>query len=480
MGLHRSLTGMGPAMPDAALAASLGRGGFAAAAGAYHAEAAAVAVCLVLLAFCSLVEAALVRVEPGRVRQLVAEKRRGARRLSHLVEHRQEVLNSIVLLINAAVIAASAYTTQLTIRASGGSGRWVPAASAGMILTMLVLCELTPKMYSVRRAEAVGLAAAPVLTVLHTLLRPFGRALYLLAMGVIRRVIVPVFGGETTPSAVSYSDEEILALVSAGQAHGEIEQGEKEMIRGVIGFADTVTREVMTPRTDVACVPAEATLLEAARVSQETGFSRLPVYEKDVDHIIGILYAKDMVSALGSAAGPVGQSAVADSLPGQTVDTVARKPAPVVPESKKVSEVLRLMQRDRLHMAIVIDEYGGTAGLVTIEDLLEEIFGELSDEYDLSAEPVRVLSEDVLIVDARVSADEIRDRLGVTLPEGDYDSVGGFILDQLGRLPAAGETVVWRNLEFAVEAVSENRILRVRVARKPEEEEEDEDAPREA
>jgi len=170
---------------------------------------------------------------------------------------------------------------------------------------------------------------------------------------------------------------------------------------------------------------------------------------------------------------------VADSLPGQTVDTVARKPAPVVPESKKVSEVLRLMQRDRLHMAIVIDEYGGTAGLVTIEDLLEEIFGELSDEYDLSAEPVRVLSEDVLIVDARVSADEIRDRLGVTLPEGDYDSVGGFILDQLGRLPAAGETVVWRNLEFAVEAVSENRILRVRVARKPEEEE-DEDAPREA
>lgn len=227
------------------------------------------------------------------------------------------------------------------------------------------------------------------------------------------------------------------------------------MIHGVIEFADTVAREVMTPRTDMVCVPDDATLLEAAKVSEETGYSRLPVYEKDVDHIIGVVFAKDMVSALESDGANL------------TVREIARKPAAVIPESNRISEVLRLMQRNRLHMAIVIDEYGGTAGLVTIEDLLEEIFGEIRDEHDVEAEPIREISEGTLVADARVSTDDIEDRLGVELPEGEYDSLGGFILDQLGRVPVVGEQVVWRNLELTVESVSENRILRVRVVRKP-------------
>jgi len=424
-------------------------------------QVAAIAVCLLLLAFCSLSEAALVRVELSRARQLASEKRRGSGWLERLLEHRQEVLSSLVLLINASVIVASAYTTELTIRLSGGSQRWVPLSALGMILVILVLCELTPKTYAMRRAEPVGLAAAPLLSFIHSLLRPFGHVLYLVALWLIRYLVTPVFGGEVTAAKPSYSDEEMMALVSVGEAEGGIEEEEKEMIRGVIEFADMVAREVMTPRTDIACLPAKATLLEAARVSAESGYSRLPVYEKDVDHIIGIVYAKDIVVALESDGA------------GLTAAEIARKPVPVVPESKKVSEVLRLMQRGRLHMAIVIDEYGGTAGLVTIEDLLEEIFGELRDEYDVEAEPVRVLSEDALIVDARVSTDEIDDRLGVALPEGDFDSVGGFILEQLGRLPVVGEKVSWRNLEFTVEAVSENRILRVRVVRSPEEEEDE-------
>jgi CBS domain containing-hemolysin-like protein len=268
---------------------------------------------------------------------------------------------------------------------------------------------------------------------------------------------VPIIGGSATAGKPSYSDEEMMALVSAGEAEGDIEQEEKEMIHGVIEFADTVAREVMTPRTDMACIPVQATLLEAARVSEETGFSRLPVYEKDVDHIIGILFAKDMVSALQSDGAHL------------TAAEMARKPATVIPESKKISEVLQLMQRNRLHMAIVIDEYGGTAGLVTIEDLLEEIFGEIRDEYDVEAEPVRRISQDAYMLNARVSTNEVEDLLGVALPEGDFDSVGGFILDQLGYVPLAGERVVWRNLELTVETVSENRILRVKVVRKPEE-----------
>jgi CBS domain containing-hemolysin-like protein len=175
-----------------------------------------------------------------------------------------------------------------------------------------------------------------------------------------------------------------------------------------------------------------------------------------VDHIVGVVYAKDMVAALQSDGANL------------TAAEITRRPATVIPESKKISDVLRLMQRGRLHMAIVIDEYGGTAGLVTIEDLVEEIFGELHDEYDVEAEPVREISEETLVVDARVSTDEVKDHFGVTLPEGDYDSVGGFMLDQLGHVPVAGERVTWENLKFTAEEVSENRILRVRVARQPE------------
>jgi putative hemolysin len=426
-----------------------------------------IVVCLCVLAFCSLSEAALVRVEPGRIRHLATEGRRAAQRLERLIEARQEVLNSLVLVINLCVIIASAYTTEITIRLSGGSEHWVPVSAIGMILVILVLGEVTPKTYAVRRAEAVGLAAAPFLAALHAAVRPIGYLLYSLSVWMLRHVVVPIIGGSPVVTGPSYSDEEMMALVSAGEAEGDIEEEEKEMIHGVIEFADKVAREVMTPRTDIVCVPVEATLLEAARVSEETGFSRLPVYEKDVDHIVGIVYAIDMVSALQSDGASL------------TASEIVRAPATVIPESKKISEVLRLMQRDRLHMAIVIDEYGGTAGLVTIEDLLEEIFGELHDEYDVEAEPVREISEETLVVDARVSTDEVEDHFGVTLPEGDYDSVGGFILDQLGHVPVAGERVAWRNLEFTVEDVSENRILRVRVARQPEPQGEQEQHERE-
>jgi len=418
---------------------------------------AVVLICLIVLAIASLTEAALVRTEVSRSRQLAEEGKRGAAQLSFLVERRQEVLSSLIVLINLAIIIASAYTTDITIRLSGGSARWVPAASAVMIVFILIFCELTPKTYAVGRAEVVALATAPLVKLLHLLVRPLGRLLHGLAAWVNRRLIVPVIGGEVTPKWPRYTDEEVIELVAAGEAGGNVEEEERDMIEGVIEFADKVVREVMTPRTDMVSLPATATLAEAARVSQDTGYSRLPVYEEDADHIIGIVYAKDLVSAL--------QSDGADDTAGE----IARKPAPVVPESKKLHEAFQFMQRNRFHMVIVIDEYGGTAGLATIEDLIEEIFGEIRDEYDVGGEPVRVVDENTLLVDGRVSTDEVEDALEVKLPEGEYDSIGGLILDLLGRLPEAGEKVTWEGLEFTVEAVSENRVHLVRIARTPEE-----------
>ncbi|UCC67236.1 MAG: HlyC/CorC family transporter [Armatimonadota bacterium] len=447
----------------------------------YAGQLVAIAVCFFLLAFSSLSEAALMRVDLGRARQVAAEGRRGAARLVRLVENRQEVLSTLILLINLSIIVSSAYATEVTIGLSEGAHRWVPVTSVGMIAFLLIFCEVAPKTYGVRRAESVALAAAPLLSVLHMVVNPIGQVLHAIAVWFNRRLLVPVIGGKALAGWPSYSDEEVMQLVAKGAANGDIEAEEQEMIAGVIEFAEKVVREVMTPRTDMVCVPDDQSLVEVARLSDETGYSRLPVYQESVDNVIGILYAKDMVSAFQSGREQL------------TAGQVARKPAPVVPESKPADEVLHLMQRNRLHLAIAFDEYGGTAGLVTIEDLLEEIFGEIQDEYDTEREPIRVVDETTVILDARVSVNELESHLGVTLPEGEFDSIGGFILHQLGRLPAVGEKAVYSapsdagrdsddggerdatkpargfTLEFTVEKVSENRIQQVRVVRNPEE-----------
>jgi putative hemolysin len=414
---------------------------------------AAIAICLAALAFSSMSEAVLMRAEMGRVRQMVADKRRGARQLARLLDQRQEVLSGLIVMINLSVIVLSAYTTELTIRVTNGSTRWVPVSSLVMIVVILVVCEVAPKTYGLRRAEVLGPALAPLMAATSTVLRPLSHMLHVTAMGLNRHLVVPVIGGAVTPQAPVFSDEYVMEMVSEGEAEGDIAEDEMEMIHGVIEFADKVAREVMKPRTDMVCVSAETSLIEAAEVSRKTGYSRLPVYEDTLDHVVGILYAKDMVAALQGD----GES--------MTAVEVARRPAPVVPESKRLAELLPFMQRNRLHMAIVIDEYGGTAGLVTIEDILEEIFGEIQDEHDFEAEPFKVVDESTLTVDARASTSELGEKLGMELPEGEFDSVGGFILEQLGRLPEVGEVVWWRNLEFTAEAVSENRVQRVRVVR---------------
>jgi CBS domain containing-hemolysin-like protein len=421
--------------------------------GQFSGQIAAVVLCWALLAFSSLSEAALVRMELARARQLAEEKGWVGRRLLDLVESRQEVLSSLILLINVAIICASAYTTEIAIRLSANDERWITAASIGMIVFLLIFCEVTPKTYGVRRAESVGLSVAPLLFVVHRVVHPLSRVLHGVGMFIIRRALIPLFGGEALAGLPQYSDQEVLEMVVEGHTKGDIEREEREMIAGVIEFADKVAREVLTPRTDVKWISADSSLLEAAKLSEETGYSRLPVCVEDLDHVIGILYMKDIVSVLGT------------EKPDLTAGHLARKPVPMVPESKKIHEVLHLMQRQRLHMAVVIDEYGGTAGLVTIEDLLEEIFGEIRDEYDVEVEPINVVDDHAAVVDARVSVDDLEDHLEVTLPEGEFDSLGGFMLDRLGHLPTAGERVTWRHLEFIVESVSENRIERVRIVR---------------
>jgi putative hemolysin len=407
---------------------------------------------VLLLAFVSLAEAALVSVNRVEVRQLAAEGDARAVVLADLIARRQEILSTLVIALNVALLVTSSLVTALTIQLWGS--QYVPVSVIVTVSGILILCEITPKSYSANQPQRVALRVARPVAVLHAVLRPVAAALNAIAQLLIATVLVRVLGGSRLPEGHAFSDDEIKQLVTAGERGGEVQEEEAELIHGVIEFADTVAREVMVPRTDMVCLPQEASLSEAVLIIEQHGHSRIPIYAGDLDHVTGIVYAKDLLGQLQQ------------EQPAEHLAAVAR-PAHFVPESKRLDELLRDMQQRRVHIAIVIDEYGGTAGLLTIEDLLEEIVGEIVDEYDQEEAPIRMLAADEGIVDARAGVDDVAEAFGVTLPEGEFDSIGGFVLDRMGRLPQAGDELVDSGLRIRVEEVNSHRIQKLHISRVP-------------
>jgi len=428
----------------ATLGAGLGIGGVA--------QLVIIGLALLLLGFVSLAEAALVSVDRVRVRQLAEEGDARGLLLSNLVEQRQEILSSLIIAINVCVLVVSSLVTGLTIELWGRG--WVPLSAALTLAVVLILCEITPKSYSANQPDRVALRVARPLAALHAALRPLASVLNAIGNFFVARVLVGIVGGSAQAEAPAFSDDEIKQLVTAGERGGEVQEEEAELIHGVIEFADTVAREVMVPRTDMVCLPQEASVSDAVRIIEQRGHSRIPIYAADLDHITGIVYAKDLLAQLQ-------QGGAAENLA-----AVARR-AHFVPESKRLDDLLREIQQRRVHIAIVIDEYGGTAGLLTIEDLLEEIVGEIVDEYDREPEQIRMIAPGDGIVDARASVDDVEDAFGVVLPEGEFDSIGGFVLDRIGRLPRAGEELRACGLRIRVEEVNSHRIRKLHISRLP-------------
>lgn len=418
----------------------------------YAIEAAVVVLCLCGIAFVSVAETALVSVNKVRLRQLSDEGNRAARRAARLSESRDEVLRALIVGLNLFIILASALVTDLCHKL--GRPDSVPYAAAAAIVIILVFCEITPKSYGVIHAEATALRLARPIAFWTRLVSPIGQALGAVARVIINGIWVPIMGGQAVARETGFSEEEIKALVSAGEEGGEVAPEEREMIHRAIEFPDKVAREVMVPRLDMVCVEDTDSLPEALAVAQKHGHSRIPVYGESIDNITGVVYAKDLLIRLYRG----------DQQP---LAEVARE-AYFVPESKKADELLREMQIRHRHLAIVIDEYGATAGLVTIEDLIEEIVGPIMDEYDLEEMPLRMIAEGIAEGDARASVDELSHLFEVTLPEGDFDSVGGLIVDRLGRLPEKGDRVECNGLALTVLEVAQHRVERVRIERLPE------------
>jgi len=385
----------------------------------------------------ALAETAFVRMSRIRAMALEEEGRKGANRLVRMLERPEQTLNVVLLVVLVTQLTTATLVGVLVERSFGALG--VLVGIAIQIVAFFVLGEVAPKTYAVQHTDRAALRVSGLLWALTRFppLRLLSRALIGCA-----NVLLPGKGLREGPFT---SEEEILTMADVAAEEQVIEREERRLIHSIFEFGDTLVREVMVPRTDMVAVEQDDTLEEALRVAIQHGFSRLPAYDTSHDNIVGLVYLKDLVAARARGTGG-------------TVGSIVRR-AVFVPEQKRVAELLREMQTDQFHMAIVLDEYGGTAGIVTLEDLLEEIVGEIADEYDVEAPRVERLSEGTLRVAGATPIDEVNEALGVELPSDEWDTVGGLVLTLLGHVPVAGEVVTFEGLEFAVERVQRRRIV---------------------
>ncbi len=313
-------------------------------------------------------------------------------------------------------------------------------------MLVFVLVEMIPETLVGRKTETTAIALAVPAQAVIILLSPLVGAVTSL-----RRNMMMLLGGE--PETTLITEEKIMTLVDVGEEEGAIEQEEKEMIYSIFQLDETLTREIMVPRIDIVALEVGTPLEEAREAIIRAGHSRIPVYEGTLDHIKGLLYAKDLINLWHE-----GQDTL--DLPSLL------RSAPFVPETKRVSDLLRELQAAQVHMAIVIDEYGGTAGLVTLEDIVEEIFGEILDEYDMDEEaPYELLTPDEGVFDARIDLDDFNRLLDTDLPDAMGDTLGGFIYGHLGKIPQSGEMIETNGLRIEVLSVADQRIRKVRVKR---------------
>jgi CBS domain containing-hemolysin-like protein len=292
----------------------------------------------------------------------------------------------------------------------------------------------------------VALALAPLIVALRRL---FG----IVATGLVKLANV-VMPGRGLPEGPFITEQELRASAEVASEEGEIEEEEKELIHSIFEFGDTIVREVMVPRPDVVAIEADKTLRDVQALVLEHGYSRVPVYREDLDDVVGIVYAKDVLKALHQGK---------HDMP---LDEIVREPH-YVPETKKVAELLREMQRDKFHIALVTDEYGSVSGLVTLEDLLEELVGEIADEYDREEPELVQVADGLYRVSGKTSIDDVNEELDVELPDEEWDTVAGLLLELFGRIPKDGDEVEYQGLSFTAEEVQGRRIAKVLIARAP-------------
>lgn len=396
-------------------------------------------------------ETALTALSRIRIKRLIAEGIRATEGLSLWLQKPNRLLTTMLIGNGLAVIFASVLATSVALDFSFSYG-WsqklaVGYATAIVTILILVFGEIMPKTYARKNAEKISAICSEPLRRIAKLLSPLSQVLVVPA-----NLLIQVFGGKGLKGTPLFTTQEIGTLIEVGAREGALDDEEKRMIQSSLEFGETIVREVMVPRIDMQCVDINDEREEIFKKITEMQYSRVPVYRGNVDNIIGIVYTKDLLTALRNA-----ELIIMEDLMRQ---------AYFVPETKKISELLEEFRKGRMHLAIVVDEYGVTTGLVTIEDLIEEITGEILDEYDVEEETIVKLADGTAIVYAKEDLDKINEELGLELPAGEFDSLGGLVVDLFGRVPRAEEEINFGNLKFVIQEADRRKIIKLKVVKK--------------
>lgn len=411
-------------------------------------------------AFFAASEMAIVSVRQARLKPLIDDGNKAAIIVSKFLEEPSKLLATIQIGITFAGFLASAIGAQTLSSALAVFLRNlnipIITASAGVIATLivtiiigfftLVLGELVPKRLALEKSEKIAMLVAKPIRILSKITAPAVKTL-----SFTTNLVARMLGGSNTVSNSQITEEEIRLMINVGEEKGIFQETETNMINSIFEFDDTVAKEVMTPRNHIIAVNIDATVDEILEIIVEENFSRIPVYENSIDNVIGLLYVKDLFALIKKSS--EWEISLKDLI----------RPAYFVPEYKKIDELFKEMQKSKTHIAIVIDEYGGTAGLITIEDLLEEIVGNIFDEYDDVVLEYEQIDDNTYIVNGMLSVSEINDLMHLDLPEEEFDTISGMILSLSGKMPEVGDEVQYEDIDFRVEEVDDKRISKIKI-----------------
>jgi len=409
-------------------------------------------VCLLLSAFFSGSETAFISLQKIRVRHLVDTKVRGAKRVSKMMEQPEKFLSTVLLGNNLVNTAAAALATLLAIRIWGE--QWgVLIATIAITILLLIFCETTPKTIATRHAERLSLTFVGLIEAISWLFTPFVVVLSWIASGFSK-----MFGGTPVPKSLA-SEEEIRTMISVGHKEGTVEEEEATMLHKVFDFGNRPVLEVMVPRTEVVWITKGTTIVDFLKLYAENPLSRFPVYEDNIDNVIGILAVKDILMA--QAKGQINDKS--------TIDDLIR-PAYFTPETKRVSELFAEMKDKNYRITVVVDEFGGTAGIVSLSGLMEEIVGPVGDELATIEKEYESINEYTFQVDGGMRVEEANEEMGLGLPEGeDYETVAGFVLELLGHIPKEGERLKYKKLRIVITEMRGMKIEKIRLTKEKDE-----------
>lgn len=409
-------------------------------------------------AFFSCAEMATVSVNKNKIKRLAEAGNKKANLVQNLIEEPTKFLSTIQVAITFAGFFSSA---SAATGLSGPLGQWlvthkIPYGDQiSLILITVILSyftlvfgELVPKRIALQNAEAISLFAVKPILMISKGASPF---IHLLTAST--NLVMKLFGGKGDVVEDILSREEIKSLVEEGQVHGVLNENEKEMINSIIEFDDKLAKEIMTPKINVYAVNVLDPLDENIVTLLETKYSRIPVYEDDIDNIVGILYSKDFM-----------REAVKTGYQNVDIRTIMTKPY-LVPESKNIYELFKELQKSKNHIAVLIDEYGGFSGIVTMEDLVEEVMGDIEDEYDITTSKIKKLDNDTYLIDGLLTIDELNSKLDLNISSDNYETISGLLIDTMGEIPGDHDdrTIELDNLVFKIESVNKKRIEKIKL-----------------